>query len=949
MAIGDDFSIAANGDIRYVAGSTDNYTVIAFHRWLGDLMDNAQASGNDLLDITDATASERATDNFITLNTPYNIDDDAAKHLYDGSIVQDTGNTIYDGILCFANAGTYLTIIQNGRIVTPNFWTTALNADSDNGISHRFMLKVRSGGADIDGRRIVGQTREFGFTFSEFKINGTSRGNNVLALTYASDLNNATAEATIEGYTTISNTEGYRLIDVDNDTITEPYYSEWNLDSYSINQMYERTKWLSKRALSESFNTETGTNYIVDNATILGQAQSFLVGANSVLATRAFFNLKIGAGSPTGNMVAKIYAHSGTFGTSSVITGAALAISAPVDSSKLTSSYQPIEFGFTTQALLTAATHYVVSIEHPDGGSSDYVHVEGDATGTHAGNKSTINGPAAQAAEDLWFDVHTSPRLYGLTGELFRGPTHAVVVDGKTGTFSTTEQITWPVSGGADTTAIQLDVSATAMTVTRGSGSFLTNGFLPGMRVRFTDFANAGNNQVKTIAAVTALVMTLENDATLVTETGSGNERGIQVSTGQLLAQVFPETAANQTISVVAAAGTFTRATGSYITDGFRKGMTIVGGSGFSNAGNRAPKIISTVTALVITVTDISGLVNETGDADEDIKSGHLWMQLTSGVIPTDNQTITGQTSGATCLMNITITEKTLSFPYLGASTGSALIGAYGIGVEKADLTASDKLTDLFNILNLPPNNVTFSVAGLRTTFLADRVLVAPLGYSFAFDGESGGPFQIGETLTFAGGETGYLSYLLDNADATGRMQIRLLTGVPPVDNDSISGGTSGATAAVNGTVVESEDPRQLKLLTTLSGGTETAVVCTASIPTDTPSTGTIRIELDTGIFRRVAYTSYSGSTFVIDSTDFSGANTATGGAVEAGNSIFISYIDKAATSTTESFTGVYLADRNLFVRVRNGDSGSLIKTFQTTGTLGSAGGSATSIRTPDA
>ena len=56
MAIGDDFSIAANGDIRYT-GTVVNYTVIAFHRWLGDLMDDAQASGNDILDITDATAS----------------------------------------------------------------------------------------------------------------------------------------------------------------------------------------------------------------------------------------------------------------------------------------------------------------------------------------------------------------------------------------------------------------------------------------------------------------------------------------------------------------------------------------------------------------------------------------------------------------------------------------------------------------------------------------------------------------------------------------------------------------------------------------------------------------------------------------------------------------------------------------------------------------------------
>src|SRR4030067_271149 len=159
MAIGDDFSVSASGDIRYV-GTTSNYTVIAFHRWLGDLMDDAQASGNDILDITDATASERATDNYVTLNSPYNIDDEAAKHLYDGSIVQDTGNIIYDGIVVYAPAGTYLYIVQNSNIVSPNFWTTGLNAASSQGISHRFMIKVRTGAADIDGRKLLGLTRQ---------------------------------------------------------------------------------------------------------------------------------------------------------------------------------------------------------------------------------------------------------------------------------------------------------------------------------------------------------------------------------------------------------------------------------------------------------------------------------------------------------------------------------------------------------------------------------------------------------------------------------------------------------------------------------------------------------------------------------------------------------------------------------------------------------------------
>ena len=62
------------------------------------------------------------------------------------------------------------------------------------------------------GRRLIGTSRRLndsvGNTFSEFKINGTARGNNVLALTNADDLNNTTVEGTVSGWTTITNTEG---------------------------------------------------------------------------------------------------------------------------------------------------------------------------------------------------------------------------------------------------------------------------------------------------------------------------------------------------------------------------------------------------------------------------------------------------------------------------------------------------------------------------------------------------------------------------------------------------------------------------------------------------------------------------------------------------------------------------------------------------------------------
>ena len=264
MAIATDIAIDSSGNIYYKgavhgAAGAGYYTVLELHRFLQDLADDASASGDDLIDITSVTPSDRSTDNIITVKTGYQLDDANAsatdaisEHLYDGSIVQEGDGTIFDGMLVIAAEGMDLQILQNGAIVTNDFWNTipngettkGLNRDTANGISHRFLLKVDNAGTEIDGRRLIGMTRETGFTYSEFKINGTSRGNNVLALTYAADINDTTDAS---GRTTITNTQGYRSLDISGDGTPEPYYSEWNLAGFTSKEFYERMKYITRR------------------------------------------------------------------------------------------------------------------------------------------------------------------------------------------------------------------------------------------------------------------------------------------------------------------------------------------------------------------------------------------------------------------------------------------------------------------------------------------------------------------------------------------------------------------------------------------------------------------------------------------------------------------------------------------------------------------------------
>ena len=260
--IASDWSIdRATGNIRYIGddhgGASPSYvSVIDFHRELQDYADDLVSVGDDELDITDENPSARSTDNIITLLGNYNIDDVAAEHIFDGSITQAGGAEIYAGFVNFGNP-TRIQIIQDGAVLVDDWWNSngGLNADAGNGISHRFMLKVRTGGANIDGRKVIATSRTFGKTFSEFTVNSASVGNNVLALSESDDLNNATAVGTIATYTDITNTtEGYIGLDVDDDGNDEFYYSQWNVNkpTRSINDFYERAKYLTRDGSAET-------------------------------------------------------------------------------------------------------------------------------------------------------------------------------------------------------------------------------------------------------------------------------------------------------------------------------------------------------------------------------------------------------------------------------------------------------------------------------------------------------------------------------------------------------------------------------------------------------------------------------------------------------------------------------------------------------------------------
>jgi len=178
------------------------------------------------------------------------------KNITDGSVALITANT----------ATTVTGILYGG---TDNDWDVGddyqiqvpINGDAGAGISHRFMVKTRENGVDIDRRRMIGQSRRYTNTYSEFSINGTSSGNNVLALSDTGDLNNTTAWATIDAIADVIATESTpapQLIDISGDGTDEEYYVSWTRGVQPINTFFEYLKHTEADTTGETLQGENG-------------------------------------------------------------------------------------------------------------------------------------------------------------------------------------------------------------------------------------------------------------------------------------------------------------------------------------------------------------------------------------------------------------------------------------------------------------------------------------------------------------------------------------------------------------------------------------------------------------------------------------------------------------------------------------------------------------------
>lgn len=202
---------------------------------------------------------------------------------------------------------------------------------------------------------------------------------------------------------TVSSSIFFRLLDDYGSGIGTFYFQGGLSSEGTVADSYSEANQSSESGLSGSY-------------TSIGQ--SFTGTADDIFSCK--FYLKK-TSSPTGNIVAKLYAHTGVYGTNGVPTGPALATSETVNASTIGTSFALQAFNFSTseQYTMVAGTKYCIVLEWtPTGGT--IILGSDNSTPTHGGNLVEYNGSwTANSGVDVCFYVYkavlSSSSLYSTT------------------------------------------------------------------------------------------------------------------------------------------------------------------------------------------------------------------------------------------------------------------------------------------------------------------------------------------------------------------------------------------------------------------------------------------------------------------------------------------------------------------------------------------------------
>ncbi|MHA2264408.1 MAG: hypothetical protein ACXAEN_18600 [Candidatus Thorarchaeota archaeon] len=331
---------------------------------------------------------------------------------------------------------------------------------------------------------------------------------------------------------------------------------------------------------------------------------------------------------------------------------------------------------------------------------------------------------------------------------------------------------------------------------------------------------------------------------------------------------------------------------------------------------------------------------NSSGDDDE-ITLGNV-----TGTLPTSGLTLTGQTSTAFVSLVANADYHNWTVKQFNQQSETP---PYNVIVECSGRTLAQTYEYLKYVTSSGNVFQSYRVDSADSTGPYDGIIIED-GEEYIAAHEDYVPNKAAPYGSFAGGTLfGARGVWVQNMhnDDIQAFQLIDASGVTqtPPNEVSISVGNTAATDSVfvalaSGTAAV---PYKQQYTMTAQGASSSTVIINETIPSDTPSTGFVRVvDVSTSTEQRYPYSSWASSTFTLDAVTTDRAYT-------TNDTAYVPYIDTIAAGETTSVNVIYAANRTLLARVRRYQGiGDSILPFETTSTLNTGGFSATTIRNPD-
>jgi len=350
-----------------------------------------------------------------------------------------------------------------------------------------------------------------------------------------------------------------------------------------------------------------------------------------------------------------------------------------------------------------------------------------------------------------------------------------------------------------------------------------------------------------------------------------------------------------------------------------------------------------------LTWTNGSGIYLSSSESPEDL----LWVGSVSGTLPTTGLGITGSTSLAhTGLVGDASVSGALPKAFTQQSPAP-----YNVFISCAGRTLAQSY-EFLKYVTRDGQNISEALAYPTFSSSANRYIEQVDGeeYIAAFRDinnsvNSYAPVKAAPYGSFAGGTffgaRGVWIEGMDNADIKNFQLIDANgnTQNPPnfitLTVSNLTGSDRVAVYKANASSLVDKDQYEVATATSAS----TLLTISSSIPTDTPTTGSVIVRLGiSGSEQLYSYSAWNGSTFTVPSgLEYTYAST---------DKVYVPYINEsvAASAVNAVVPVIYSSDRSVIVRVRryNGAGDSLVP-FETTAQITTTGMSVTAIRTADA